>query len=225
MERNNATLYYLDWRGRALRLRRLKQRARFAVDGSCGAWLEEVYFLFLRSSELIRPRRGWSRRKCCGLSRDAWRPWNGNFGSIKKLFTHRLRSLFVNWSGRSTVSRTSWSTTTNSVGWVSFNLLPLLHVYTLPTCIKLLIKNFDFSKFNNKDTRRSLKKKKSDLRRIYLKKKRSSSPFVILFISLAQLSFLFSFFQSFQNWSIEKWKLNIWKQRWIIPSSVYNLIR
>lgn len=204
MERNNATLYYLDWRGRALRLRRLKQRARFAVDGSCGAWLEEVYFLFLRSSELIRPRRGWSRRKCCGLSRDAWRPWNGNFGSIKKLFTHRLRSLFVNWSGRSTVSRTSWSTTTNSVGWVSFNLLPLLHVYTLPTCIKLLIKNFDFSKFNNKDTRRSLKKKKSDLRGIYLKKKRAPRPLLFsLYLSRNFSFFLFSIVPKLIDWKME----------------------
>lgn len=124
-------------------------------------WLEEAYFLFLRSSELIRPRRGWSRRKCCGPSRGVWRPWNGNLGSIKKLCTHRLRSLFANWSGRSTVSRTSWSTTTNSVGWVSFTL-PLLGIYS--NYIKLLIKNFDFSKFNDKDTKDSyfLEKKKKE---------------------------------------------------------------
>lgn len=114
--------------------------------------LWSVYFLFLRSSELIRPRRGWSRRKCCGLSRDAWRPWNGNFGSIKKLCTHRLRSLFVNWSGRSTVSRTSWSTTTNSVGWVSFTL-PLICTHSANR-IKLLIKNFHFSKFNDKSCKK-----------------------------------------------------------------------
>ena len=124
-------------------------------------WLEEAYFLFLRSSELIRPRRGWSRRKCCGPSRGVWRPWNGNLGSIKKLCTHRLRSLFANWSGRSTVSRTSWSTTTNSVGWVSFTLPLYILCSTILNCLlKILI-------FRNSTT-------KIRKTRIFQKKRRKS---------------------------------------------------
>ena len=133
-KRNNGKtpdVQYLDYKNK---FRAIMIHTRCTLDGTLERrdCKECMFSPFSRSSERIRPRRGWSRRKCCGLSRDVWRPWNGNSASIKKPCTRRRRSLFVNWSGRSTVSRTSWSTTTSSVGWVSFHI-PTRVVHVLST--------------------------------------------------------------------------------------------